>query len=283
MTALLPLLEPLEDPLEQLLTQIHLTTGLTWAWSIIALTALVRTVILPITVKQTRSMLAMQKLQPYVKQLQQKYKDDRQALNQAMMEFYRSNRVNPLASCLPLLLQIPIFTALFFVLRDFQPPQNTSQNLGFLWGFVNDITRDLNDVGIQGWILLVFYVGSQMFSTMVMSTSPDPRQKWLFMLLPVFFVPFVINFPVGVMLYWITTNLWTFGQHMVVVRLTNTDREIVLPPDAKGRQKTITPKGQRPSTSKGSQGSSGPRGATRGDDAPAGSASARARRNKRRR
>lgn len=109
MTVYAGILSPIESVLEDLLVWIHETSSLTWAWSIIALTVLVRLVIFPITAKQTRSSLAMQRLAPYQKQLAAKYKDDRAALNQAVMEFYRDNKVNPLASCLPLLIQIPIF------------------------------------------------------------------------------------------------------------------------------------------------------------------------------
>jgi YidC/Oxa1 family membrane protein insertase len=262
MVPLLPLdfLAPfhaLEDALEELLIWIHSTTGLTWAWSIIAMTALVRIVILPVTVKQTRSMLAMQRLQPYVKQVQQKYKDDRQALNQALMQFYRDNQVNPLASCLPILLQIPIFMALFFVLKDFEPPAGTSDNLSFLFGFVDSILVDINDAGFAGWALLIFYAASQVFSSAVMVTSPDPRQKYMMMVLPLLFLPFIWNFPIGVMLYWITTNLWTLGQYKVVVALTNVEsKDVVMPVGPDGKQKVLKAK-KKPDDGKGSGGSAG--------------------------
>lgn len=235
----------IEDPLEQFLVWIHETTTLPWAWSIIVLTAIVRLVIFPITAKQTRTTLAMQRLQPHIKALQQKYKDDRQALSQATMDFYKDNRVNPFASCLPILVQIPVFMALFFVLKDFEAPAGTTDNFTFLFGFVDNIRVDISDAGVSGWILVLVYVASQMLSTVTMVTTPDPMQKWLFMLMPVVFVPFIVNFPIGVMLYWITTNLWSLGQYKLVIALTNTDVEVVLPADSKGNKKVIGSKASK--------------------------------------
>jgi YidC/Oxa1 family membrane protein insertase len=255
------ILAPIEAFLEDLLVWIHTNTGLTWAWSIIALTCLVRLAIFPITAKQTRSSLAMQRLQPYMKQLQAKHKDDRQALNAAMMEFYRDNKVNPLASCLPLFIQLPIFFSLFFVLRGFKAPSGTSKDFSWMFGFVGDIRQHISNdmtakamaaadpdivknMAIVGPILMVIYIGSQMLSTNTMMTSPNPQQKWIFLLLPLFLAPitWLYGFSVGVMLYWITTNLWSLGQYLLVVRLTDTSKEVVLPADSKGRKKVVTPK-----------------------------------------
>jgi YidC/Oxa1 family membrane protein insertase len=236
----------LEDILYDLLIWIHGSVGLTWAWSIIALTALVRVALMPLTVKQTRSMLSMQRLQPYMKQIQQKYQKDPQARNQAMMEFYRDNKVNPAASCFPLLLQLPIFFGLFFVLRDFSKnPPKGDDNFSFLFGFIENILVSVKDGGWQAIVLLVFYVGSQLFSSKIMMTSNDPRQKIIMYLLPIVFVPFILGFPIGLMLYWITTNLWTLGQYVVVVRLTDVSGEIILPADKKGNKRTVVPKADK--------------------------------------
>ena len=283
-TPLLPnILTPIENVLEELLLQLH-KSGLTWAWSIIALTVIVRLIIYPLTSKQTKSSLAMQRLQPYLKQLQSKHKDDRTALNQATMEFYRDNKVNPLASCLPLLIQIPVFLSLFFVLKDFTAPSGTSDNFSFLFGFVDDIRQNINNSSDQvpknwapaGWILLVFYIASQMLSTVTMMTSPNPSQKWMFMAMPLLFAPFILNFPVGVMLYWITTNLWSLGQYLLIVRFTKIDAEIVLPADSKGNKKTVTPKGSK----QAKQPAKGDKSPASGQDRPQ---TSHARRNKRRR
>jgi YidC/Oxa1 family membrane protein insertase len=273
-TPLLPILGPIEDFFEELYIGIHDVSGLSWAWSIVALTAIVRLLIMPLTVRQTQSMMRMQVLQPYVKELQRKYKDDRQALNEKMMAFYRTNNVNPLASCLPLLLQIPVFTSLFFVLKGFNPP-GSDQDLSFLLGFVDDISDHINSSGAAGWILLVFYVVSQMVSSLVMATSPDPRQRLMFMALPLLFVPLIIKFPIGVMLYWITTNFWTFGQYLAVKRLTKLPDVVELPPDDKGRTKTVKRKA-RPGEK--ASGASAPKASTGSDPKPP-----QARQNKRRR
>lgn len=236
----------LENLLNDLLLWIHGSAGLTWAWSIIALTALVRLALMPLTVKQTRSMLSMQRLQPYIKQIQQKHQKDPQARNQAMMEFYRDNKVNPAASCFPLLLQLPIFFGLFFVLKDFaENPPPGDDNFTFLFGFIDNILISVKDGGWQAIVLLVFYVGSQLLSSKIMMTSNDPRQKIIMYLLPVVFVPFILGFPIGLMLYWITTNLWTLGQYLVVVRLTDVSGEIVLPADKKGNKRTVVPKADK--------------------------------------
>lgn len=266
------ILSPIESFLEEVLTFLHTNAGLTWAWSIIALTALVRLAIFPITAKQTRSSLAMQRLAPYQKQLAAKYKDDRAALNQAVMEFYKDNKVNPLASCLPLLIQIPIFLSLFFVLKDFEAPASTSSDFSWLFGFVDDIRQSINNNngdfpknwGPAGWILLVFYIGSQMLSTVTMMTSPNPQQKWIFLAMPLFFAPFILTFPVGVMLYWITTNLWSLFQYLLVVRFTDTSKEVVLPADSKGRKKVVAPKSSNSDHATSASGSpSGPHTAPR--------------------
>ncbi|MFM7246438.1 MAG: YidC/Oxa1 family membrane protein insertase, partial [Actinomycetota bacterium] len=101
MDSLYSLLDPLVMPLEWLLVTIHETLGITWAWSIVVLTVIVRIAMLPLTVKQQQSFRAMQALQPEIKKLQQKYKGDRQRLNEEMMAFYKENKVNPFGSCLP--------------------------------------------------------------------------------------------------------------------------------------------------------------------------------------
>lgn len=273
MTLYAGILSPIENVLQDLLVFIHERSDLTWAWSIIALTAIVRLIIFPITAKQTRSSLAMQRLAPYQKQLAAKYKDDRAALNQAVMEFYKDNKVNPLASCFPLLIQIPVFLALFFVLKDFSPPAGTSNNFAWLGGFIDDIRQHINNGmstkdmlkadpnveknwGAAGWILLVVYIGSQMLSTVTMMTSPNPQQKWIFLLLPLFFAPFILQFPVGVMLYWITTNLWSLFQYLLVVRFTDTDKEVVMPADSKGRKKVVAPKASNKAGATSAAGSS---------------------------
>jgi YidC/Oxa1 family membrane protein insertase len=213
-------LTPIENVLTALLEWLHASVGLTWAWSIIVLTLIVRMVILPLTIKQIRSMQRLQIHAPELKAIQQKYKHDKPKMNEEVMKFYRENNVNPLASCLPLVLQIPIFFALFFVLRDFENevfPDYPESDLGWL-GLVPNITLDIG-THWTGWLLLVIYVASQISSTYFMSTTMDQRQRYIFLALPFVFIPFIINFPVGLMLYWSTTNLWTVGQGLITRRL----------------------------------------------------------------
>ena len=218
-------LRPIEDLLTNALEWLHASVGLPWAWAIIVLTVLVRMVILPLTIKQIRSMQRLQVHAPELKALQQKYKHDKQRMNEEVMKFYRENKVNPAASCLPILLQIPVFIALFFVLRDFddevfpkyQEMGETFADLGWL-GIVPSITENIN-THWSGWVLLVIYVASQVASTFFMSTTMDSRQRIIFLALPFVFAFIVVNFPMGLMLYWVTTNLWTVGQGLVTRRL----------------------------------------------------------------
>src|SRR3954463_16822572 len=110
-------LQPLIDFFEGILKFFHDHVGFSWGLSIIALTIVVRAALIPLTLKQFHSMQALQRLQPEIKVLQEKYKDDKQRLNQEMMKFYQENKVNPLGSCLPLAAQLPVFIALFYMLR----------------------------------------------------------------------------------------------------------------------------------------------------------------------
>jgi YidC/Oxa1 family membrane protein insertase len=137
------------------------------------------------------------------------------------MNFYRENKVNPAASCLPMVLQIPVFIALFFVLKDFEKevwrPEYPGTDLSFL-GVVPNITDAIN-AHWSGYLLLVLYVASQVVSTQLMAATMDRTQRIIFMALPFVFIPFILTFPTGLLLYWVTTNLWTIGQGAVTRRL----------------------------------------------------------------
>ena len=211
-------LRPIEDLLTGLLEWFHDTAGLSWAWSIVALVVLVRLVLVPVTVRQIHSMQNLQAHAPEMKEIQQKYKHDRQKQNEELMKFYRENKINPASSCLPIVLQIPIFIALFYVLRDFEKeifPKYPESTLEFL-GLVN-ITEDT----ITGWgpLLLVVYVISQLTSSYLMTQTMQKAQRVLMLILPIVFIPFILNFPSGLMIYWLTTNLWTTGQGLVTRRM----------------------------------------------------------------
>src|SRR5215510_5096543 len=113
-------LRPIEDLLSALLEWFHGTVGLTWAWSIVALVVLVRLVLVPVTVRQIHSMQNLQAHAPEMKEIQQSWKHDRQRQNEELMKFYKENKINPAASCLPMVAQIPVFIALFYTLKDFE-------------------------------------------------------------------------------------------------------------------------------------------------------------------
>jgi YidC/Oxa1 family membrane protein insertase len=210
------ILQPLIDLADAVLVFLHDDVGLGWGWSIVGLTVIVRIAILPLTIKSIKGMNAMRALQPQVKQIQEKYKGDRQKMNEAMMRFYKENKVNPFASCLPLLLQLPVFFALFELLRsdEFKAQVGASEN--FLG--ITDITSKAT--GVELIVLMVLFVGSQMASTVVMSVTADKTQQRIMLLLPIVFVAFIPNFPAGLIIYWITTNFWTLGQQLVVRRLS---------------------------------------------------------------
>ena len=207
-------LTPLEHLLRHVLDWLHGTIGLPWAWSIVALTVIVRMLLVPLTVKQIHSMQSLQRHAPQMKEIQRKYKHDKQKLSEELQRFYKENRINPAASCLPILAQIPVFFALYFVLRTFSkhPPPGDLSWLGLV---------TITEKASHGWgpLLLVIYVGSQTASTFFMSTTMDKTQRAIMLVLPIVFVTVVVRFPVGLVLYWMTTNLWTVGQGIVTRRL----------------------------------------------------------------
>jgi YidC/Oxa1 family membrane protein insertase len=211
-------LTPIENLLRDILFWLHGTVGLPWAWAIVALTVIVRLLLVPLTVRQIHSMQNLQRHAPQMKELQKKYKADKKRQQEELMKFYRENNINPAASCLPLLAQFPVFIALFFVLRNFSkdPPGGDLSWLGH--HFIPDITAHAN-AHWSGYLLLTIYVVSQLVSTHLMATTMDKSQRILLMVLPVVFVTFLLNFPVGLVIYWVTTNLWTVGQGLITRRL----------------------------------------------------------------
>jgi len=228
-------LQPLIDVFEPVLVFFHDSVGFGWGFSIVALTIVVRVALLPLTLKQFKSMQNLQRLSPEIKELNEKYKDDRERKNQEMMKFYQENKVNPLGSCLPLLLQMPVFLALFYLLQkdlrleichqSAKPCGEIAQGSAeFL--FIPDITT--NATGGVLVVLILAYVGSQLGASLLMSVSADKNQRRLIVALPLIFVAFIINFPAGLIVYWITTNLWTVLQQYIVKRTVGPLR----PPEA---------------------------------------------------
>jgi YidC/Oxa1 family membrane protein insertase len=233
------LLEPLEQLLRHILNGLH-SVGLPWAWAIVGLTLIVRMLLVPLTVKQIHSMQNMQAHAPAMKELQRKYKNDRQKLNEELMKFYKENNINPASSCLPLVAQIPIFIGLFFTLRNFAKEADVpGNNLGDLsWLHFVPSVADHASSHWSGWILIVIYVASQLASTYFMSGTMQQSQRVIMMVLPFLFVPFIINFPTGLVLYWMTTNLWTVGQGLITRRLIPK----VAPPAPQKRSSRTPPK-----------------------------------------
>jgi YidC/Oxa1 family membrane protein insertase len=233
-------LGPIEELLTNLLEWLHASVGLSWGFAIIALTLIVRMAIVPLTVRQIHSMQKLQVVAPELKALQQKYKNDKKRQQEEIMRFYRENKVNPASSCLPMLLQIPVFIALFFVLRDFERdvfPKYPGSELGFL-EIVPSIAADINSHW-SGYLLLVLYVGSQVLSTLLMAATMDKTQRAIFIALPFLFIPFILTFPTGLLLYWVTTNLWTIGQGIVT-------RRMIPKPEPPPKRSSRTPSKQEP-------------------------------------
>jgi YidC/Oxa1 family membrane protein insertase len=188
-----------------------------WGVAIIFLTFTIRILILPLTFKSVKSMQALQVLQPEMKKIQERYKDDKQRMNQEMMKFYQENKVNPLGSCLPLLLQIPFFIGLFELLRSGSFKNEISDNPGFL--FMDNLADPLTDKPFWLAFMVVLYIATQLIATMITSLGGDKTQQRIMFALPFVFAVFIINFPAGLILYWTTTNVWTIGQQLVVRKL----------------------------------------------------------------
>ena len=208
-------LTPLENLLRDVLKWLgpHGTIGLPWAWSIVALTIIVRLLLVPLTVRQIHSMQNLQRHAPQMKEIQKKYKADKKRQQEELMKFYKENNINPASSCLPLLAQFPVFISLYLVLKHF--PHLPGDNLDWL-GLWN-----ITDKASAGWgpVLVAVYALSQLASSYFMSATAEKSQRIMLLVLPIAFIPFIINFKVGLVLYWMTTNLWTVGQGLVTRRL----------------------------------------------------------------
>jgi YidC/Oxa1 family membrane protein insertase len=217
-------------------------TGLAWVLSIIGLTLVIRAALIPLFVRQIKSSRNMQLLQPKVKELQKKYGHDRERLAQETMKLYKETGTNPFASCMPLILQMPIFLALFRLIdQSAKHPENpkglmTTQlaeqfgNATFLGAKISDSFTSTDQVGVRVLAaVLVLAMTATTFLTQrqLMSKNMPPdamtgqyaqQQKMLLYVLPVVFAVGGIAFPIGVLFYWTTSNLWTMGQQFYVIR-----------------------------------------------------------------
>src|ERR1700759_1494837 len=230
--------QPLIDVFESVLKFFHNSIGIPWGWAIVLLTICVRAILVPLTVRQIRSMARMQQLAPQMKEIQAKYKEDKQRQQQEVMNFYKENNVNPLASCLPLAAQLPVFISLFYMLREdlrinicpstqlaYQASHHVSSahtipcgpNNGANFLFISDITNKAT--GLTLIVLIILYVGTQLASSLMMaSPTMDKTQRQIMTFMPLVFVFVIINFPAGLLVYWITTNTWTMGQQYFIKR-----------------------------------------------------------------
>src|SRR3954463_12362382 len=219
MLVLANILQPLIDLNEGILKFWHDTVGLGWGLSIIGLTIVIRLAILPLTYKQVRSMQEMQRFSPEMKRIRDRYKDDKTRQNEELMKLYQEHGFNPLGSCLPLVLQLPFFFGLYHTLRSqsFIDDVHASGGSGFL--FIPDITEPLKGHTGALVVMILLYVGTQLGSSYVSSLNvQDKNQRRLLFIFPFVFVPVVINFEAGLLIYWITTSFFTIGQQLAVRR-----------------------------------------------------------------
>jgi YidC/Oxa1 family membrane protein insertase len=219
------------------------TSGVTWSLSIVGLVVLIRTLLIPLFVKQIKSQRALTALQPEMKKIQQKYKDDRQKQSEELMKLYKEHKTNPLASCFPILAQAPIFFALFTVLNGIakNPPHArgalTSQlaeqaaQARFFGAKISQTFLGSTDGQVKlVTILLIVLMSATTFTTqrqLMMKNMPKmdssnnmmlQQQKIMLYLFPIIFALSGVNFPIGVLIYWSTTNLWTWAQQFYVIK-----------------------------------------------------------------
>ncbi|MFE1799255.1 membrane protein insertase YidC [Streptomyces sp. NPDC059517] len=223
-------------------------TGWAWGLSIVSLVILIRICLIPLFVKQIKATRAMQTLQPEMKKIQERYKNDKQRQSEEMMKLYKETGTNPLSSCLPILAQSPFFFALYHVLNGIASNDTIgvindrlleSAQKAHIFGAplaakftdgsakVEALGSSITDVRVVTAIMIVlmsfsqFYTQRQLMTKNVDTTVKTPfmqQQKMLMYVFPVMFAVFGINFPVGVLVYWLTTNVWTMGQQMYVIR-----------------------------------------------------------------
>ncbi len=208
------ILQPLIDLAETVIVFFHDDVGFGWGSSIVALTFVTRLVILPLSVSQIRSMRALQAYAPQIKALQERYKDDKQRQQRELIAFYQENKINPFASCIPLLLQLPVFLALYQLLNgdSFQEQMRSQPPVDFF--FITDLTEKATGGPLVA--LIILFIVTQLGASLVMASRADKNQRIIMFVLPFVFAPFVITFPAGLAVYWISTNIWTLGQQSVV-------------------------------------------------------------------
>ncbi len=194
-------LTPISAPLFWVLQKINRVVG-NWGWAIVLLTLLIKLVFYPLSAAGYKSMAKMRKLQPRLQTLKERFGDDRQQMNQAMMELYKTEKINPLGGCLPILVQIPVFIALYWVLLE---SVELRQAPFTLW--IQDLSA------ADPYFVLPILMGISMFAQQMLNPAPlDPIQKKVMMALPVVFTVFFLFFPAGLVLYWLANNVLSIAQ-----------------------------------------------------------------------
>jgi YidC/Oxa1 family membrane protein insertase len=224
-------------------------SGVTWSLAIMGLVIIIRIILIPLFVKQIKSQRALTALQPHMKEIQKKYKDDRQKQSEEMMKLYKEHKTNPLASCFPILAQAPIFFALFTVLNGIAAIDDEGNPAPIARGFMKGeylasaaqakffgapisdkfLGSDITTVKIVTVILIILMSATTFTTQRQLMTKGMPKmdssnnmmlqqQKIMLYAFPVIFAITGVNFPVGVLIYWSTTNLWTWGQQYYVIK-----------------------------------------------------------------
>ena len=208
-------------PLLHILRFFHRFTG-NYGIDIILLTIIIKLLLAPLTHKSFVSMKQMQKLQPQMQRIRDRFKDDKEKMNREIMDLYKRNKVNPLGGCLPMVLQFPVFIGLYNALRTPIDLRHAS----FLW--IKDLSRpDYESLPftLLGWKvglpILVLLMGASMFLQQWMSPSVgDPNQRRMMMMMPVVFTVLFVTFPAGLTIYWFVNNILTIGQQYLINRMT---------------------------------------------------------------
>lgn len=193
-------------PLFWLLTAIHGAIG-NWGWSIIVLTIMIKAVFFPLNNTQYKSMAKMKKVGPRMKALKEQYGDDRERYSKEMMELYKREKINPMAGCLPILIQIPVFIALYWVLLESVEMRHAPFAL-----WIKDLSAQ------DPYYVLPLLMGASMFVTTWMSPTTDPMQRKMFLAMPVVFTAFFLFFPAGLVLYWFVNNVLQIIQQTIINR-----------------------------------------------------------------
>lgn len=212
-------LNPLETAVLWILNHLHNDLYLSYGWSIVVLTLLIRAALLPLVIKQYRSMRQMQVLAPQIKEMQRKHKGDKKKQQEELMRLYQENNANPFASCLPLVAQIPVFLGLYYGLKRFSNSAGTNSDLSFMH-IIPNITHHVSSLPTSSAIILaIVYGGSQLLSTELSfePQTPDLQRRIMRLIpIPIVLFAFQFPFPAGLAIYWVTTNMWTAGQMLII-------------------------------------------------------------------